>query len=328
MCQEEISSKIGKFFCWWDTNLNSENLSFHVPITCTENIGTVTCSRVPANLTGSSLPPPPVRLCWYWVLSVPMMDQKTAVSLLPPSPTSPPALNDDVGPKWDWTTLMMKLFLTEHFSTSSSSWCYPCFDVCCVMLHLLIVFYVDVTNRDLLSDLSTACLTVIQDVDEWWKGVYVPWWSRLWWNRKYMQLNLKIFLVSSFLHVNQMSLKNNDRIKSLRIWAFRMFTLIWPYQVSLKWDVCVLKSLNCDVVVRLWTRVPQERVSAAVTHPSPNERSFMGKLADLDLTKQTDAQMSIQPAANRPHSIHMWAETFPLFSNDVCVGWIHDQLET
>lgn len=90
--------------------------------------------------------------------------------------------------------------------------------------------------------------------------------------------------------------------------------------MSLKLDVCVLESLKCDVGALLWTLVPQERASTAFTHPSPNERSFMGKLADLDLTKQTEAQMSIQPAANCPHPTRMRAETFALFSNDVCVG--------
>lgn len=33
------------------------------------------------------------------------------------------------------------------------------------------MFYVDVINQDLLSDLSTACLTLIQDVDERFKDV-------------------------------------------------------------------------------------------------------------------------------------------------------------
>ena len=62
--------------------------------------------------------------------------------------------------------------------------------------------------------------------------------------------------------------------------------------------------MDADVGVLLRSPVRQEGACAAVTLPSPNERSFMGKLADLDLTKQTEAQMSIQPAATWPHSIH------------------------
>lgn len=53
---------------------------------------------------------------------------------------------------------------------------------------------------------------------------------------------------------------------------------------------------------------PQERASAAVTHSSPDERSFTGSLADLDLTKQTEAQMSIQPAANWLRRAHVSRE--------------------
>lgn len=45
-----------------------------------------------------------------------------------------------------------------------------------------------------------------------------------------------------------------------------------------------------------------------VTHSSPDERSFTGSLADLDLTKQTEAQMSIQPAANWLRRAHVSRE--------------------
>lgn len=83
-----------------------------------------------------------------------------------------------------------------------------------------------------------------------------------------------------------------------------MFTLIWPYQVSLKLVVCVLESLKCDVGALLWTVVPQERASTAFTHPSPNERSFMGKLADLDLTNRQKrrCQSSLQQTARIQHT--------------------------
>lgn len=87
--------------------------------------------------------------------------------------------------------------------------------------------------------------------------------------------------------------------------------------MSLKLDVCVVKSLNCDVGDLL---IPQERARTAITHPPPNECGFTDTLADLDLTKQTDAQMSIQPAANYPHPIHRRAEAPPSSSGDVCVG--------
>lgn len=88
------------------------------------NVWTVNYSRVSASPPGSSPPTPPVSLRWYSVLSVPVMDEKTAVSLLPRTP--PPF-------KW-WCRSQMRL---NHFDDEavSNSWCYPCFDVCCVMLH-------------------------------------------------------------------------------------------------------------------------------------------------------------------------------------------------
>lgn len=87
-----------------------------------------------------------------------------------------------------------------------------------------------------------------------------------WWNRKL--LNLKLVLVSSCLHVTQMSFwKNNERMESLHIWS----DLIWclPHLMSVFWKLPHVRGV---LLYGLWYH--RSCVSAAVTHPSPNSATW------------------------------------------------------